>query len=151
MYTCFFIGHRDAPSSVQIRLNAVVEKLVCRFDVSEFIVGYHGEFDRMATTAVQEAKKKHPELYAYRLLPYHPTECQLPIPEFFDDLYYPDGLETVPRRFSIKRANRAVLDESHYLVAYVSRDGGNAAELLRYARRLEKKGFLKIINLADPE
>lgn len=149
MRTCFFIGHRDAPESIQIRLTETVEALVRGHSIAECIVGYHGEFDRMATVAIQEAKKNHPELFAYRLLPYHPTECQLPVPELFDDTYYPMGLETVPRRYAIKRANRAVLEESDYLVCYVCRAGGNAAELLRHAKRMEKKGWIKIINLAE--
>lgn len=151
MRVCFFIGHRDAPASVQAQLNKTVEQLVRYHDVSQCIVGYHGEFDRMATIAVQTAKQKYPELYAYRLTPYFPEEHTASIPAFFDDLYYPMGLEEVPHRFAIKKANRIALDESDYLVAYVRRSGGNAAELLRHARRMEKKGWLKIINLGEPQ
>ena len=148
MRTCFFIGHRDAPESIQARLTEIVENLVRYHGVTQCIVGYRGEFDRMATIAVQETKQNHPDLCAYRLLPYHPTECQRPVPEHFDDTYYPMGLETVPRRYAIKKANHAVLEESDYLICYVCREGGNAAELLRHAQRMEKKGWITIINLA---
>lgn len=149
MKTCFFIGHRNAPSNLQERLNAEVERLVKLCDVTEFIVGYHGDFDQMATAAVQRIKKQFPEIYAYRLLSYFPDEYSPPVPEFFDDIFYPEGMETVPKRFSIERANRKVLMEANYLIAFVCRDWGNSAKLLRNARSLEKKGVLQVINLAE--
>lgn len=151
MKSCFFIGHHDAPNSVQGRLNQEVERLVTMCDVTQFVVGYHGNFDHMATIAVQKVKARQSELYAYRLIPYHPAEVSVPIPELFDDTYYPFGLETVPRRYAIPRANRLALKKSDYLIAYVNWDGGNSAALLRRARTLEKKGDLKVINLAEKD
>lgn len=149
MHTCFFIGHRDAPNSIQEQLNQIVEELVRDHHIAECIVGCHGEFDRMATIAVREAKQKYSQLRAYRLTAYHPQDRRLTVPDLFDDLYYPAGMETVPRRYAIKKANRIALEESDHLIAYVRRDGGNASEILRHAKRMEKSGRITIINLAD--
>lgn len=151
MKTCFFIGHRDAPPILQERLEAAVEYLVRSCGVREFVVGYHGAFDRMATASVQRIKMNCPEICAYRLLPYFPGEHSVMVPEQFDGTYYPEGMEMVPRRFAIEKANQKMLAASDYLLAYVCRDGGNAAKLLRRAKSLEKRGGLRIINLAEKE
>ena len=149
MKTCFFVGHHDAPWFLQERLNAEVERLVRDCAVSEFVVGHYGDFDRMATIAVQAAKKRHPNLRAYRLIPYFPSGRSFPVPEYFDNTLYPEGMETVPKRYCILRANRKLIDTSDYLLAYVCHEGGNAGGMLAYAKRREKRGLLQIINLAD--
>lgn len=146
MSTCFFIGHRDAPLSLQQKLDDVVLDLTENCGVAEFIVGYHGNFDQMATNAIRKAKRLHPEICALRLIPYHPSERDIPIPASFDGTYYPIELTRTPRRFAIKEANMVVLNHCDYLITYVCRNGGNAACLLRKA---EKKGTLKIINLSE--
>ena len=92
----------------------------------------------MATIAVQEAKKWHPDLYAYRMAPYLPGEYSAPVPEFFDDVFYPLEMEEAPRR---------TLKECDCLVAYVCREDGASGVLLRWARRMEKKGLMRVINL----
>lgn len=151
MKTCFFIGHRDAPESIQEQLDMQVEYLVKMCDVSEFIVGCHGAFDRMATAAVQKAKRNYPGIYAYRLLCYHPYDCPVPIPEYFDNTIYPDVLYDVPKRFAIEKANLFALRESDFLVSYVRWYGGNSGKLLEYARGMERRGSLRVINLAEQD
>lgn len=147
MNTCFFIGHHDAPRSIQDSLNAEVERLVKYHGVTEFIVGAYGNFDTMATIAVQKIKSKYPDLYAYRLLVYPPEHKRPILPALFDDLYYPLELFDIPKRFAISRANRLMIDQSAFLITYVHRDGGNAAGLLRHARARAKQGLLTIINI----
>lgn len=101
----------------------------------------------MATIAVQEAKKRHPDLYAYRMAPYLPGEYSAPVPEFFDDVFYPLEMEEAPRRLTAAEANRRILKECDCLVAYVCREDGASGVLLRWARRMEKKGLMRVINL----
>lgn len=154
MYTCFFIGHRDAPSSIQEKLNETVERLVKECWVTDFVVGRYGNFDRMAVSAVQRVICMYPrkEVTAELLDPYiYDTQSRPFLPNHFDSYYYPEGLEAVPKRYCIEKANQLVLDESDYLICYVTRDGGNAAKLFRRAKRLEKKKYIKVLNLADME
>ncbi len=146
--SCFFIGHHDAPDTIQEQLNEVVEFLIKHCGVTEFIVGYHGSFDRMAKIAVQKAKARRPEIWAKILQPYHPAECKLPIPDFFDGTYYPKNMEDVPRRFAIKRANQIAVDGSDFLIAYVRSSDGNASAILRRAQEMEKLNDIRIVNLA---
>lgn len=149
MYACYFIGHRDAPSSIQDKLNETVDHLVRSCSVTEFSVGNHGSFDTMATIAVQQIKRKRPEVHAYRLLYYHPTDKPVFLPDHFDDLYYPLELAGVPPRYAIEKANRLMLEKCDYLIAYVSRSGGSAAKILTRGKQYEKHGGIKVINLAN--
>ena len=55
---CFFIGHRDTPEHVYPALEQAVEQLITQ-GVTEFYVGNHGSFDRMAARAVIAAKQHH--------------------------------------------------------------------------------------------
>ena len=133
MKSCFFIGHREASDELLPALKSAIEQHIEEYGVTEFIVGGYGGFDRLATVALIAAKQKHPEITLLRLTPYHPAERQVVLPENFDGIYYPDGMEKVPRRLAITRANRNVIEHVGYLIAYVQHPGSNAYELVEYA------------------
>ena len=151
MRTCFLMGQHDAPDTVRGRLCAELERLVRFEGVTEMIVGHRGNFDRMAIGAVQGILRKKPELYGYLLVAYHDSLDSVGIPEFFEGHYYPIGLYEVPNRFAIVKANEIVLGERDYLLTYCDREGGNMGRLLSKAKQMEKKGHLRIINLACDE
>lgn len=133
--SCFFIGHREAGDEIAAALVDAVEQHVTEYGVTAFLVGGYGGFDRMAARAVMEAKRRHPEITLTRLLPYHPAERPVDLPPGFDDSFYPPGLETVPRRFAISRANRYAADHCGYLIAYARHPASNAWDLAAYAQR----------------
>ena len=64
-------------------------------------------------------------------------------PAGFDGSFYPPGMECVPRRLAIIRANRYLVDTSDFLIAYAPYPG-NARKLVEYARRREQWGFLQV-------
>jgi len=133
---CFFIGHRDAPSSIYPALLEAVERHVAEYGVNEFLVGHYGAFDHMAARAVLEVKKTHPDLSLTTLLPYHPTERNVFLPDGLDGSFYPPDMENVPRRFAIVCANQSALLQCDFLIAFVCRPG-NARKLLDYAQALK--------------
>ena len=135
MKSCFFIGHREASDELLPALKSAIEQHIEEYGVTEFIVGGYGGFDRLATVALIAAKQKHPEITLLRLTPYHPVERQVVLPENFDGIYYPDGMEKVPRRLAIARANRYVIDRVDYLIVYVRHPGSNTRKLERYAEK----------------
>ena len=143
MKSCFLIGHHRISDDVQKRLEEIVEQHICQYGVTCFTVGHYGEFDSMAARAVKEAKKRHPEVKLYLLLPYHPYDQPIPTPKGYDGTYYPPGMETVPKRAAIVQANRKLVTESDYLIAYL-RHGGNTRDLVEYAQKREKKGLVQI-------
>lgn len=145
MFTCFFIGHRDTPKTVFPALVQAVERHITEYGVTEFVVGHYGFFDSLAARAVMDAKKRHPSVTLVLLLPYHPAERPVDLLPGFDSSFYPPGMEFVPKRFAIPRANRYMADHSGYLIAYAHYPG-NARELVEYARRKENS---HVENLAD--
>ena len=148
MSTCFFIGYRDAPDSILPSLSAAIETRIVEDGVDQFVVGNYGRFDLLAAQAVRKAKKQHPDILLFYLRPYHPVERPF-TPSGYDGSFYPPGMETVPRKLAIVRANRYMVDNSQFLIAYARYSASNAWKLTEYARKREKKGLLHVENLAQ--
>ena len=142
--SCFFIGHRESDEHLLPTLVNAIEQLVVSEDVTCFYVGGYGGFDRIAASAVKQVKQRHPEITLMLVLPYHPAERPVEIPYGFDGTYYPEGLENIPRRFAIVKANKIMVDSVDWLVAYVRHGASNSQRILEYA----KKRSVSHINLA---
>lgn len=121
--TCFFIGHREAPDNLLPILDAEVERHITEYGVKDFVVGRYGRFDGMAARCVKAANKHHPQVTLTLLLPYHPYDRPTPTSPGFDGTFYPPGMETVPKRATIVRANRYMVEHSDYLIAYAWHSG----------------------------
>lgn len=145
---CFFIGHRDAPEGILPLLIAEVERHITEYRVSDFYVGHYGRFDCMAAQVVKQAKQQHPEVKLTLLIPYHPFDQSIPTPDGFDGTFYPEGMEKVPKRVAIVKANQYMVNDSTHLIAYVSHFMGGSGKLLEYAKKYEIRNLLKITNLA---
>ena len=130
---CFFIGHRNAPESIYPNIVSTIEKLIVENNVEEFIVGNYGMFDSMVIRALQELKENYPHIVLSLLTPYHPAQKKVIKPEGFDDIYYPEGMELVPYRVAIVRANEIAIANSEYLVAYFKHPGSNTQHFINYA------------------
>lgn len=89
----------------------------------------------MAAKAVISAKAVHPGITLLLLLPYHPAERPVKLPPGFDGTFYPPGMESVPRRYAIVRANRYMIDHVDYLIAYAWHPASNARDMVAYAQR----------------
>lgn len=143
MKSCFFIGHRTASVDIIPALTKAIEQHITELNVTEFVVGGYGAFDRMAADAVIRAKIQHPTIILTRLLPYHPAERTVILPDGFDGTFYPPGMESIPRRLAILAANRYMVEHVDYLIAYTQNVIGNSRNLVEYAT---KKG-IKVLEL----
>ena len=146
--SCFFIGHRETPDNVLPILQEAVNKRIEDDGVTEFIVGHYGNFDDLAAKAVIAAKQLHPEIILSLLIPYHPAERPIKKLKGFDNTYYPPGMEDVPRKLAIVRANRYMVDHVDFLIAYAWHPASNARELVEYAEKKMTKGIIQVTNLA---
>lgn len=144
MKTCFLIGHRDAPGELRERLVRAIDEAVVRDGVTEFVVGQYGAFDRMAAGCLAEAKKAHPGLRLLLLLPYHPAERPVDLPRGFDGSFYPPGMEQVPRRLAIVRANEYMARHCDLLICYSVLENSNPGRIIKRAAP-----HCRIINLAQ--
>lgn len=141
--TCTFFGHRDTPMSVAEKLKGVLTDLI-ESGVDNFLVGTEGGFDGMVYASLCELKGTYPHINVSRVLAYLPTKAD-PLGENAEDTVYPEGLETVPKRFAIAKRNEWLVKQSDTVVCYIERQFGGAAKYTEYAR---KKGKT-IINLAE--
>ena len=145
---CFFIGHRDTSEDIIPSLENSIEHHIKNLGVTEFIVGHYGSFDKIVAKTLIKAKQQYPHIHLTLLLPYHPAEKKTRIPKDFDSTYYPDGMETVPYKAAIIRANRYAIDHSDYLIAYVWHAASNSREILEYAYSREKRGLIQVTLLS---
>lgn len=144
MKNCFLIGHRDVPGELRERLAKAIDEAILRDGVTEFVVGQYGAFDRMAAGCLVEAKKNHPGLRLVLLLSYHPAERPVALPAGFDASFYPPGMEKVPRRLAIVRANEYMARHCDVLICYALLENSNPRKIIRIAN-----GNSAVINLAE--
>lgn len=143
MSVCSFCGHSTFDICYKKRLISVIEELITEHNVNCFFVGNNGEYDRCVASALNEMKKRFPHIQCYIVLAYMPGRAG----EFSRNslpTIYPAGLETVHPRYAITHRNRWMVNQSDYIVAYITHDYGGAWQTFRYAK--SKK--VQIINLA---
>jgi uncharacterized phage-like protein YoqJ len=126
-----------------------VERHITEYGVVDFVVGQYGRFDSLAARAVKDAKQRHPEVTLTLLLPYHPFDQPVQTPPEFDGTFYPPGMEKVPKRVAIVRANHYMVDHSDYLIAYAWQPASNARTLVEYAQKKEQQGQIRV-TLLEP-
>ena len=138
MKTCTFFGHRDCPDTVKPRLREVLVQLIERNGMDRFYVGHQGAFDAIVRAVLRELVQSYPQIRYDIILAYVPQEKFDFDTEMEQHTLLPEGIETVPRRFSIDRRNRWMLQQSDYVVTYVRYSWGGAAKFASEAKRLRK-------------
>ena len=134
MKTCFLIGHRDVPFDLREKLEKAIDEAITEHGIEEFVVGHYGEFDKLAADCLAEKKQQCPELRLVLLLPYHPTERRFALPQGFDASFYPPGMETVPRRVAVVRANEYMAKRCDLLICYAVLENSNPGRIMRRVR-----------------
>lgn len=135
--TATFFGHKDTPKEIEPTLRSTLIDLIENKNVTVFYVGNNGNFD---TIQLEDLSQTYPITYSV-VLAYLPTEKNK-----YDDLtntIYPEGLETVPKRFAISWRNKWMIQQSDIVVTYVIHNFGGAAQFKKIAEKLSKY----IINL----
>lgn len=138
-----FFGHKDTPSAVKPLLEQTVQRLIEKNEEIAFLVGTHGAFDLMAQSVLKQVARKYPKITCHIVLSYIPVEKnseQYALPTLV-----PEGIESVPKRFSISFNNNYMVNECDTVVCYITHDWGGAAQ---FVERAMKKGSV-IINLAE--
>ena len=141
MKACTFFGHANAPCGLERKVYDIARQLIEEQGVELFYIGNHGNFDRMAYTAIKKLKSEFPQIRCYRVLSHLPVTKDVDLEE---DTLIPEGIETVHGRYSVVWRNRWMLDRADYVITYVTHAWGGAAKFKQMA---EKKGKI-VINLA---
>lgn len=139
---CVFFGHRFVPEPEKIKqkLKAVVRDLI-QEGTDTFWLGGYGEFDTLAEDVVRELKAEFPHIKKVLALAYLPKnkEDYQYKSQFYDDLFYPEGVEIGPKKFAIPRRNKYMAENADYIVAYLNTKSGGAFYAVQIARKLNKK------------
>ena len=147
MATCTFFGHHECPDFIKVKLREVLIDLITNQDVNMFYVGNQGRFDAIVRGVLRELKKEYPQMrinYAV-VLAYIPGKQN----EYdnYSDTMLPEGIESVHPRYAISWRNNWMLQQSDYVVTYITHSWGGAAQ---YAAKAARQGKT-VINLADIE
>lgn len=137
MQSCFFIGHADAPESIKPALKEAVKKCIEEYGVSEFIVGHYGCFDRMAAGVVKETQKDYPDIQLQLLLLYISQKMNDMLKEY-DGFIYPEGPETVPKRYAILRANQWTVKKCDVVIVYLNHTFGGDYKTYSHVKKSNK-------------
>ncbi len=135
MLACTFFGHRDCPVAIKPALQKRIEELIHQ-GVDTFYVGNQGSFDAYVRSTLCQLKKQYPHIRYGVVLAYLPTARQTQQPD--DDTMFPEGLENIHPKFAIDRRNRWMLKQADFVICYVSRGWGGAAQYVDAARRQGK-------------
>ena len=137
---CCFFGHRDAPYYIIPEIKSNIETLVTECGVTTFYVGNQGRFDSMVVSALKEMKNKYPQISYYIVLAYLPKENENYNAK---DTLYPYGIESVPKRFCTSWRNNWMIDNSQYVICYITHITGGAAKFTEKAIKIG----LNVINI----
>lgn len=139
--SCCFFGHRYVTHDIKAKLTEIIQSLITEEQVYNFYVGHQGQFDSMVYSVLKELKIKYPQINYSVVLAYMPDKH---IKEMYgEDTIFPDGLESVPKRFAILKRNDWIIRQSDFLVCYVYKVTGGA---VKCREKAANKG-LKIIDL----
>ena len=132
---CTFFGHKDTPKEIEPTLRSTLIDLIENKNVNVFYVGNNGNFDIMVRHQLEDLSKTYNINYSV-VLAYLPTEKNK-----YDNLtntIYPEGLETVHKRFAISWRNKWMIQQSDIVVTYVTHNFGGAAQFKEMAVKQSK-------------
>ena len=141
MATCSFFGHRECPESIKIKLREVLIDLVNNHDVDLFYIGNQGRFDAIVRGVLRELKNEYPQINYAVVLAYMPGK-QTEYDDYADTML-PEGIESVHPRYAISWRNNWMIQQSNYVVTYITHSWGGAAQ---YAEKATRSGKV-VINL----
>lgn len=138
MAICTFFGHRDAPKETETILKDVIIELIEQYNVDIFYVGDSGSFDGMVRKVLRLLKLDYPHIDYAVVLACFPIKEKYDYRDYLDTIL-PDGLEDVPPKYAILKRNKWMLNNADYVVTYVTRIYGGAADFKRLAEKKDKK------------
>ena len=138
---CTFFGHKDAPSSIKMRLEEIIEALINE-GMNNYYVGNNGNFDFYVQGVLENIVKKHNDIRFSVVLS---TINETAIGTKQKYTVFPEGLENALPKFAILKRNDWMINNSQIVITYVRHNFSNSHKWLEKAK---KKG-LGVINLGD--
>ena len=137
---CALFGHHDCPSSIKIMLLKKIEEQIM-LGVDTFYVGNNGNFDTIALSLLRQLKQVYSHINYAVVLAYLPTNLKN---YALAETLFPEGIETVPKRFAIDYRNRWIVSNSDIVICYINSHLSSADKYVQYAKNKGKE----VINIA---
>ena len=134
--TVTFFGHRDAPKEIEPTLRTTLINLIEQENAREFYVGNNGNFDAMVRRQLEDLSKVY-EINFTVVLAYLPEDRREH--DNLANTIYPEGIESVPKRFAISWRNKWMLKQADTVITYVTHPSAGAWEFERLAVKLGKR------------
>ena len=133
--TLTFFGHKDTPKEIEPTLRTTLVDLIENHGATEFYVGNNGNFDTMVRRQLENISQTYPITYNV-VLAYLPTKKS----EYDDytNTIYPEGIETIPKRFAISYRNKWMIRQADAVVTYITHTYGGAWQFKVIAQRQGK-------------
>ena len=130
---CTFFGHRDCPETIKPKMREAVIDLIENHGVTMFYVGNQGNFDRLVRSVLKEVTTAYP---GESDTPLFLLTCPLPRQEWMIFLTQCCQMEfeKIPKRFVIPWRNKWMIDRADYVLTYVTRPFGGAAQFSALAQ-----------------
>ena len=136
MKVCTFFGHRECPDTIKIKLREVLIGLISNYDVDMFYVGNQGQFDAIVRGVLRELKKEYLQInYAVVLAYMSGKQTEY---DDYSDTMLPEGIESAHPRYAISWRNNWMLQQSDYVVTYITHPWGGAAQFAEKANHRRK-------------
>ena len=126
--TVTFIGHHDAPNTLQKDICNTIEDLILHEGADTFYVGNHGNFDRMVTIALRGAHSKYSHIKCYIVLSRMPLDQS-----FVLETIFPQEVAVAHYKSAIFKRNMWMLEQSDTLLSYVCCSYGGASQVQKRA------------------
>lgn len=130
--SCCFFGHRDAPFTMRDQIKLAVKIMIVTGLADCFYVGTHGNFDKMALGAVKELQREYPHIRYQVALAYPPDERTARL--YGDNAVYPQSTQNAPAKFAVYDRNDWIIEQSRYVITYITRTSGGAYHFVTKAR-----------------
>ena len=102
------------------------------------MVGNQGNFDYYARITLEKLKRFHSQISYSVVLAYIPQKRNDFNSTDYSNAIIPDGIESIPRRFSICWRNKWMIEQSEYVVTYITHSFGGAAQFALFAEKKQR-------------
>lgn len=130
-----------APKEIEPTLRTTLINLIEQENAREFYVGNNGIFDAMVHRQLEDLSKAYKFNFAV-VLAYLPDERRAE--DNLTNTIYPEGIESVPKRFAISWRNKWMLKQSDIFITYTTHPSSGAYEFEQMAVKQRKR----VINVA---
>ena len=148
---CTFCGHGNRLYDNHYdKFKFEIKKLI-EFGVTTFYNGGYGNFDKTCLRAVKELKVIYPYIKSYIVLAYRDSN-HIEKHNYIYKYYNAETIYTleyaIHPKYAVTARNKWMVDNSDYMIAYVTNSYGGAYANFKYAKR-KNSNITQVINIAD--